>query len=87
LRLLGALVLALLAAALTPGCSFIVENDGPLACSQERQLGPPACDPGQVCRSGTCQAPAKIVGGASPEGGCSGAPDCALAGWTAGGSP
>jgi hypothetical protein len=46
----------LLLGGLASACSLLVEGEPmPLRCSQEGRVGPPACDPGMVCRSGTCQ--------------------------------
>lgn len=38
------------------GCSLLIGSEpSPLACSQEGQIGPPACDPGFVCTAGLCR--------------------------------
>ena len=62
-----ALALAVTTTLAAAACSFIVENAGPLACSQEGRLGPPACDAGLICRQGLCQAIEDADGGAGPE--------------------
>lgn len=44
---------------LVSACSLLIDGEPrPLRCAQEGQQGPPACDPGMVCRAGTCQVPA-----------------------------
>lgn len=41
---------------LSLSCSLLVVGEEPMRCSQEGQVGPPACDAGLVCREGLCQA-------------------------------
>lgn len=42
---------------LTASCSLLVGGaPEPMACSEEGRSGPPACDPGFVCRSQVCVA-------------------------------
>jgi len=41
---------------LVSACSLLIGSETqPLHCSQEGQLGPPACDAGFVCKQGVCQ--------------------------------
>ena len=62
------------AACLSSACSLLVGGEmTPLHCSEEGQLGPPACDAGFVCRAGVCQlAPAPAADGG--QGGENGSP-------------
>lgn len=49
------------------GCSLLVGSEPtPLLCSEEGRLGPPACDVGQVCRSGECRAASPSAPPAEP---------------------
>lgn len=54
---LAAAPLALLLGLSSVACSLLISGeDAPLSCSQEGQLGPPACDAGFRCLAGICQA-------------------------------
>jgi hypothetical protein len=48
-------------------CSLMIAGESaPVHCSQEGQLGPPACDEGLTCHAGICRGlvpPAPIGGG------------------------
>lgn len=69
MRWLGLVVLL---GGLASACSLLIEGEPmPLRCSQEGRVGPPACDPGMICRSGTCQ----VEEGHSGEGGSVSDPD------------
>lgn len=51
-------------------CSLLISAEpSPLACSQEGQLGPPACDDGFVCRAGLCQRPTATPASGGESGG------------------
>lgn len=51
-----AVALFLLLGGSSAACSLLIEGEPmPLRCSQEGRSGPPACDPGMICRSGACQ--------------------------------
>ena len=63
---------ALLGAAglLCGACSLLIGSEtAPLHCSQEGQLGPPACDVGFVCREEVCQLAPPPTQGDGGEGG------------------
>jgi hypothetical protein len=53
-----------LAAAACAACSLLIGAEPePLRCTEEGRLGPPACDSGQVCRTGVCEpAPMSAAG-------------------------
>lgn len=37
-------------------CSLLVEEDlRQVRCTEDGRIGPPACDPGEVCGAGRCQ--------------------------------
>jgi hypothetical protein len=59
-------------------CSLLIGSEtAPLRCSQEGQLGPPACDAGFVCKEGVCQLappPTDADGGEGGGDGYSGSP-------------
>jgi hypothetical protein len=45
------------------GCSLLVGGaPEPMACSEEGRAGPPACDPGFICRANVCVADAGTDG-------------------------
>lgn len=47
---------ALLGFVVLSACSVLVGSEPePLRCSDEGQVGPPACDEGQVCEAGICR--------------------------------
>jgi hypothetical protein len=48
--------MALALASLVSACSLLIDGEStPLRCAQEGQVGPPACDVGMVCLSGSCR--------------------------------
>ena len=50
-------------------CSLLIGSEPtPLGCSEEGKAGPPACDPGFVCRSGVCQEAEALPTGAGEAG-------------------
>jgi hypothetical protein len=54
-RRLAASALAVVALAVSTSCSLIVPSEvDPLHCSQEGKIGPPACEPDQICADGIC---------------------------------
>jgi hypothetical protein len=64
--------LVLVLGGVASACSLLIEGEPmPLRCSQEGRVGPPACDPGMICRSGTCQ----VAEGDSGDGGSVSDPD------------
>lgn len=64
---LGQPSLALLLGLSSGACSLLISGeDAPLSCSQEGQLGPPACDVGFVCLQGICQSRTATGGAGAP---------------------
>jgi len=63
---------------LLSACSLLIGGEtAPLHCSQEGQVGPPACDAGFVCKEGVCQlapSPVDAEGGQGSSGGSRASP-------------
>jgi len=89
--------LATVAALASGACSLLISGEAEqIQCSDEGQLGPPACDLGFSCQASICRADAlpdddsdpEAVGGAAGSGGAAGADGASGAGGSdgAGGS-
>jgi hypothetical protein len=54
---------AVLGATMLGACSLLVGSEPePLRCGEDGQVGPPACDEGQVCVAGICRSTSSELG-------------------------
>lgn len=61
------------ALAFTSACSLLIAGEADeVSCSEEGQLGPPACDAGFSCQAGVCRAASPSADGDGGEGGIGG---------------